>query len=97
MAAERSIFQITDKYRINNLDDLNWAIQEAWIVKKSKNPEAIGTAKWKNVSYHRDLAQACTRLAKTLTDETVCESLEAYSDALKRHCDVLSASVGGVK
>jgi hypothetical protein len=85
---------ITDKYRINNLDDLNWCIQEAVTVKKSKDAERIGTVHWKNVSYHRDLAQACTRLAKTLSDETECDTLNDYADALKRHCDVLAASVG---
>jgi hypothetical protein len=93
----RNIFTITDKYRINNLDDLNWCIQEAVTVKKSKDAERIGTVHWKNVSYHRDLAQACTRLAKTLADETECDTLNDYANALKRHCDGLAAAVGAIQ
>jgi len=92
-----NVFQITDKYRINNLDDMNWAIQEGSVVKDSKNAELIGTVNWRNVSYHRDLSQACTRLAKTLTDETACDTLQDYAGALNRHCEALAVAVGVVK
>ena len=95
-----SVIQINEQYRINHLDDLNYAIQEKKVagqdeksLAKLKDKSKVGEVRWTNVSYHRDLAQACTRLAKTLTDETVCESLEAYADTLKRHCDALAASV----
>jgi len=88
-----NIFEINDKYRIAHIDDLNYAIQEAREVKKSNKPELIGTVQWKNVSYHRDLSQACTRLAKTLTDETLCNTLQSYADTLKCHCNVLAATV----
>ncbi len=84
---------INNKYRFAKLDDLNWAIQEGKVIKESKNPELIGTTRWENISYHLDLAQACTRLAKTLTDESLCDTLQDYSDTLKRHCDALAATV----
>ena len=88
-----NIIEVNNKYRFAKLDDLNWCIQEGKVVKVSKTPELIGTIRWENISYHRDLAQACTRLAKTLSDESLCDTLQCYADTLKRHCDALETTV----
>ena len=92
----KNTYQISHNYRIANLDDLNWAIQEGSIIENSKNAEMIGTIHWKTVSYHRDLSQACTRLAKMMTDESVCDTLDEYSTALQRHCNILAQAVGAI-
>jgi len=86
-----SEIQVTDKYRLSKIDDLNWAIQEATTIKDSKkNPELNGTIKWSNISYHGSLAMACTRLAKNITDEVTVQTLNEYAEVLKRQCDNLA-------
>lgn len=60
------MIQISDDYRIIDLDDLQYCIQKK------------GKSKWVNLSYHRSLPQMVSRMAEMLGSDASRETKEKF-------------------
>lgn len=89
------MFQITEKWYVDKVDDLAWGIYERKIRgEKSKNP---GEVYFEGYSYHMGLARTCWRLTQLIADEGVesCETLEQYIDEFRRIAQDVETKLGG--
>jgi hypothetical protein len=88
------IIQINDKFRINRLDDLNWAVDELKTRKKDGKNHKAGDTYWEHQTYHANCGAACVYYIHTHCEDSQEEAtLAEYAEILKRRATDLKRTI----